>query len=166
MVTQYIFYILSAIAIAGALFVVFNRNPVYNVLSLILTFFAIAGHYFLLNSQFLAIVHIIVYAGAIMVLFLYVIMMLNLNVDTEPNKSSLAQIGAVITGGLLMLILVVALKDAELLQKSGDTSPELGLIGYLGQVLYRQYLLPFEVSSVLFLVGMVGAVMLGKKEIQ
>lgn len=166
MITQSIFYILSAIAIAGALFVVFNRNPVYNVLSLILTFFAIAGHYFLLNSQFLAAVHIIVYAGAIMVLFLYVIMMLNLNVDEEPNKSLFAKVGATITGGLLMLVLVVSLKQAEQLTMVGEPSANLGLIGNLGNVLYTQYLLPFEVSSILFLVGMVGAVMLGKKEIQ
>ncbi len=166
MVTQYIFYILSAIAIAGALIVVFNRNPVYNVLAIILTFFAIAGHYFLLNTQFLAAVHIIVYAGAIMVLFLYVIMMLNLNVETEANKSNLAKIGAVVTGGLLMLVLVVAFKSAEMMAMAGNIDPKMGLIGNLGIVLYRQYLLPFEVSSVLFLVGMVGAVMLGKKEIQ
>lgn len=166
MITQYIFYILSAVAIAGALLVVFNRNPVYNVLSLILTFFAIAGHYFLLNSQFLAAVHIIVYAGAIMVLFLYVIMMLNLNVDEEPNKSTLAKVGAAVTGGLLMLVLVVSLKQAEQMTMTGEIDPKMGLISNLGNVLYRQYLLPFEVSSVLFLVGMVGAVMLGKKEIQ
>ena len=166
MITQYIFYLLSAVAIAGALLVVFNRNPVYNVLSLIMTFFAIAGHYFLLNSQFLAAVHIIVYAGAIMVLFLYVIMMLNLNVDDEPHKSTAARVGAVIAGGSMMLILVVALKSAEQMLIPGDPAPYLGLIGHLGNVLYTQYLLPFEVSAVLFLVGMVGAVMLGKKEIQ
>lgn len=166
MITQYIFYLLSAVAIAGALLVVFNRNPVYNVLALILTFFAIAGHYFLLNSQFLAAVHIIVYAGAIMVLFLYVIMMLNLNVDDEPHKTTAARVGAVITGGLMMLILIVALKSAEQMVIPGDTASSLGLIANLGRVLYTQYLLPFEVSAVLFLVGMVGAVMLGKKEIQ
>ena len=166
MITQYIFYLLSAVAIAGALLVVFNRNPVYNVLALIMTFFAIAGHYFLLNSQFLAAVHIIVYAGAIMVLFLYVIMMLNLNVDDEPHKSTVARVGAVIAGGSMMLILVVALKSAEQMLIPGDPAPYLGLIGHLGNVLYTQYLLPFEVSAVLFLVGMVGAVMLGKKEIQ
>ena len=166
MITQYIFYLLSAVAIAGALLVVFNRNPVYNVLSLIMTFFAIAGHYFLLNSQFLAAVHIIVYAGAIMVLFLYVIMMLNLNVDDEPHKTIAARVGAVIAGSSMMLILVVALKSAEQMLIPGDPAPYLGLIGHLGNVLYTQYLLPFEVSAVLFLVGMVGAVMLGKKEIQ
>ena len=166
MITQYIFYLLSAVAIAGALLVVFNRNPVYNVLALIMTFFAIAGHYFLLNSQFLAAVHIIVYAGAIMVLFLYVIMMLNLNVDDEPHKTTTARVGAVIAGGSMMLILVVALKSAEQMLIPGDPAPYLGLISHLGNVLYTQYLLPFEVSAVLFLVGMVGAVMLGKKEIQ
>ena len=166
MITQYIFYILSAVAIAGALIVVFNRNAVYNVLALILTFFAIAGHYFLLNTQFLAAVHIIVYAGAIMVLFLYVIMMLNLNEDSEPHKSNGAKIGAVIAGCLLMLILIVSLKDAEQMTIVGGLNPNLGLIKNLGYVLYRQYLLPFEVSAVLFLVGMVGAVMLGKREIQ
>ena len=166
MITQYIFYLLSAVAIAGALLVVFNRNPVYNVLALIMTFFAIAGHYFLLSSQFLAAVHIIVYAGAIMVLFLYVIMMLNLNVDDEPHKTIAARVGAVIAGSSMMLILVVALKSAEQMLIPGDPAPYLGLIGHLGNVLYTQYLLPFEVSAVLFLVGMVGAVMLGKKEIQ
>lgn len=166
MITQYIFYILSALAIAGALMVVFNRNPVYNVLSLILTFFAIAGHYFLLNTQFLAAVHIIVYAGAIMVLFLYVIMMLNLNEDAEPRKSNLAKIGAVIASGLLMIVLIVSLKDAEQMTLGSLPSPTLGLIKNLGRVLYTQYWIPFEVSAILFLVGMVGAVMLGKKEIQ
>ena len=166
MITQYLFYFLSALAIASAGFVVFSRNPVYSALALIVAFFAIAGHYFLLNSQFLAAVHIIVYSGAIMVLFLYVIMMLNLNVDTEPNKSNLVKIGATITGGLLMLVLIVAFKDAEKMQLANLPNDDIGMINTLGVVLYRDYLLPFEVSSILFLAGMVGAVMLGKREIQ
>jgi NADH-quinone oxidoreductase subunit J len=158
-----VFYILSAIAITGALFTVFSRNPVYSVLSLIVTFFAIAGHYFLMNTQFLATVHIIVYTGAIMVLFLYVIMMLNLNKEAEPNKPLLSKIAAVISGGSLMLVLVVALKDASNMKMNGN----IGSIGYLGKVLYNSsFVLPFEVSAILFLTGMVGAVMLGKKEIQ
>ena len=166
MITQYLFYFLSALAIASAGFVVFSRNPVYSALALIVAFFAIAGHYFLLNSQFLAAVHIIVYSGAIMVLFLYVIMMLNLNVDTEPNKSNLVKIGATITGGLLMLVLIVAFRDAEKMQLANLPNDDIGMINTLGVVLYRDYLLPFEVSSILFLAGMVGAVMLGKREIQ
>ena len=179
MATQIIFYILSAIALAGAAMVVFLRNPVYNVLALIVTFFAIAGHYLLLSAQFLAAVHVIVYAGAIMVLFLYVIMMLNLNEDAEPNKSLLAKIGAVAGGGFLMLVLVSALRSAETMsieataKMQGYTlenfiahSNNMGSIENLGMVLYREYLVPFEISAILFLAGMVGAVMLGKKEIQ
>ena len=78
-ITQYIFFFLTFVAIFSAILVVIDKNPVHSVLYLIVTFFALAGHYLLLNAQFLAAVHIIVYAGAIMVLFLYVIMMLNLN---------------------------------------------------------------------------------------
>ena len=179
MTAQYLFFFLSALALAGAFFVVFNRNPVYNVLALIVTFFAIAGHFLLLSAQFLAAVHIIVYAGAIMVLFLYVIMMLNLNLDAEPNKPLYAKIGATIAGGALMLVLIAALKSSGTmnmeqaakskfmtLEQLQAQSEYIGSIENLGQVLYKQYMLPFEVSSILFLAGMVGAVMLGKKEIQ
>ncbi len=162
-----VFYILSAIAITGALFTVFSRNPVYSVLSLIVTFFAIAGHYFLMNTQFLATVHIIVYTGAIMVLFLYVIMMLNLNKEVEPNKPLLSKVAAVVSGGSLMLVLIIALKDSANMKMSGTTDETIGSIESLGKVLYSTaYVLPFEVSAILFLAGMVGAVMLGKKEIQ
>ena len=164
MLTQYVFYFLSVLAIFSALMVVISRNPVYSVLYLIVTFFAIAGHYFLLNSQFLAVVHIIVYAGAIMVLFLYVIMMLNLNRDTEPNKSNLVKGAAVITGCLLMLVLVVSLKGVDHLPAHDRANNDVGLIKNLGTILYNQYMAPFEISSVLFLASMIGAVMLGKKE--
>jgi NADH-quinone oxidoreductase subunit J len=165
-ISQIVFYLLAGLAIASALMVVLLRNPVYNALALIVCFFSIAGHYFLLNSQFLAMVHIIVYSGAIMVLFLYVIMMLNLNFDTEPKKSMMTKIGATISGCLLMLVLIVALRGAEQLSNPTTPNNNVGLIENLGNVLYTDYLLPFEVSAILFLVGMVGAVMIGKKEIQ
>jgi len=84
-ITEYIFWFLSFLAVLSGLMVVFSKNAVYSVLYLIITFFAIAGHYLLMSAQFLAAVHIIVYAGAIMVLFLYVIMMLNQNKSAEPN---------------------------------------------------------------------------------
>ena len=163
MYSQYAFYFLSVVAIVSALMVVFSRNPVYSVLSLIVTFFAVAGHYFLLNAQFLAAVHIIVYAGAIMVLFLYVIMMMNLNKESEPRKSMLAQVGAVTSGGMLFLVMVVALRSAENLQIKQPSNDNIGLIENLGTVLYRDYALPFEISAILFLAGMVGAVLIGKK---
>src|SRR3954470_23517060 len=110
--TIYLFWFLSFIAVLCGLMVVLSKSPVHSVLYLVLTFFAIAGHYVLLNAQFLAAVHIIVYAGAIMVLFLYVIMMLNLNVDAEPHKSKLAKFGAVVAGGILLVVLVGAFRNA------------------------------------------------------
>lgn len=146
--------------------VVFSKNPVYSVLYLIVTFFSIAGHYVLLNAQFLAAVHVIVYAGAIMVLFLYVIMMLNLNRNTEPQKPIITKFAAVIAGGIFLVVLVGALKGADAMVISGEANPDSGLIKNLGSVLYNQYLLPFEISSILFLTAMVGAVMLGKNELK
>ncbi len=163
--SQYIFYFLSFLAILSALMVVVSKNPVHSVLYLIITFFAIAGHYVLLNAQFLAAVHIIVYAGAIMVLFLYMIMMLNLNADVEPNKTTLQKIAATVTGGILMIVLVGAFRNVSPVAGS-VVSNDAGLIKNLGHTLFNEFALPFEVSSILFLSAMVGAVMLGKKEIQ
>ncbi|GAB2791613.1 NADH-quinone oxidoreductase subunit J [Hymenobacter luteus] len=161
-----LFLFLAFVALLSALGVVFAKNPVHSVLFLILTFFALSGHYLLLNAQFLAAVNIIVYAGAIMVLFLFVIMFLNLNVDTEPHKPALAKIAAAVAGGSLLLILVAALKDVQPTGATLDATfdSQIGMVDRLGLVLYQQYLLPFELASVLFLVAMVGAVMLGKRE--
>lgn len=150
-------------ALFSALMVVSSRNPVYSVLWLILTFFSISGHYILLNAQFLAIVNIIVYAGAIMVLFLFVIMLMNLNRDTEPQKNKWLKMAGAISGGILLLVLVAALRDVERAEAqlgSGD----IGLIQNLGKVLFRDYVVPFEISSILFLTAMVGAVVIGKKD--
>lgn len=146
--------------------VILEKNPIHSVLYLVITFFAIAGHYVLLNAQFLAAVHIIVYAGAIMVLFLFVIMLLNLNRETEPHKKIAVKIAAVISSGLLLIILVGALKSTTALPFPEHTNTEIGLVKNLGQVLFKQFLLPFEVASILFLSAMVGAVMLGKKDIK
>src|SRR5688572_12451625 len=108
---QYLFYFLAVVSIFTALLVVFAKHPVHCVCSLVITFFAIAGQYILLNAQFLAIVHIIVYAGAIMVLFLFVLMLLNLNKDTEPAKPVALKFIAVIASGMLLVTLTAALKD-------------------------------------------------------
>lgn len=86
-ITQSLFYFLAFVAVFSSLLVVLVKNPVHSVLYLILTFFALTGEYVLLNAQFIAVVNIIVYAGAIMVLFLFVIMLLNLNVEYEPQKT-------------------------------------------------------------------------------
>src|SRR5687767_11640599 len=113
-ITQILFWVLSVLALFSALMVVTSKNPVFSVVWLIVTFFAISGHYVLLNAQFLAIVNIIVYAGAIMVLFLFVIMLMNLSKDTEPQKNKWLKIAGAIAGGSLMLVLVAALKDTEI----------------------------------------------------
>ena len=163
---HYIFYFLSFLAILSALMVVISKNPVHSVLYLIITFFAIAGHYILLNAQFLAAVHIIVYAGAIMVLFLYVIMMLNLNADVEPHKSKWLKLAATVTGGLLMIVLVGAFRNMADKNVPYTQDTTIGLVRNLGQTLFNDFALPFEVSAILFLSAMVGAVMLGKKEVK
>jgi NADH-quinone oxidoreductase subunit J len=162
-VTQNLFYFLSFLAILSALLVVFSKNPVHSVLYLIITFFAIAGHYVLLNAQFLAAVHVIVYAGAIMVLFLYVIMLLNLNQESEPHKPVMLKFAATICAGIFLIVLVGAVRGSE--QLIAQTAyKEVGSVKDLGRVLFGDFLLPFEISSVLLLTAMVGAVMLGKSE--
>jgi NADH-quinone oxidoreductase subunit J len=166
MITTYLFYLLTFLAIMFASLVVLTKNPVYSVLYLVLTFFTIAGHYVLLNAQFLAAVHIIVYAGAIMVLFLFVIMLLNLNKETEPHKSLWLKASAAVASGSLLVVLVGSLKGASAIQATNTFDSNIGLIENLGQTLFNDFLLPFEVSSILLLAAMVGAVMLGKKSIK
>src|SRR5580704_10405799 len=144
--TVYLFIILGVFAILSALMVVFTKNPIHSILYLVLTFFAIAGEYVLLNAQFLAIVNIIVYAGAIMVLFLFVIMLLNLNKETEPHKNQWLKFAAVAAGGCLLIVLVGTLKGADAITQSPFNN-NTGLIENLGKVLFSQFLLPFEVSS-------------------
>lgn len=162
--TLNVFYFLSFLAIMSAIMVVLSKNPVYSVLYLIITFFCIAGHYTLMNAQFLAIVHIIVYAGAIMVLFLYVIMLLNLNKESEPHKSNILKFAATICAGLIMLVLIGSLKGTENMLQQQPAAADIGLVKTLGKVMFTEFLLPFEITSVLLLAAMVGAVMLGKPE--
>ena len=162
--TLYLFYFLSFLAVMFAILVVLSKNPIHSVLYLILTFFCIAGHYVLMDAQFLAAVHVIVYAGAIMVLFLYVIMLLNLNEETEPHKPALLKITATVCAGLLLVILVGALKGTEKLVQPEVTQANIGLVKNLGSIMFSEFLLPFEVTSLLLLASMVGAVMLGKNK--
>jgi len=160
----YIFYILSILMIFSSIMVLVSKKGIHSLLYLIFSFFTLAGHYVLLNAQFLAVVHIIVYAGAIMVLFLFTVMLLNLNVASEVPKSVKARVAVVITGGLLLVTLISALKGVEIEVSSTIHSTQIGTVEVLGQLLYSEYLIPFEIASVLFLSAMVGSVMLGKKE--
>jgi NADH-quinone oxidoreductase subunit J len=159
-----LFYILSAIAVLAGLGVVIARSPINSVISLIICFLAIAGHYIILNAQFLAVVHIIVYMGAIMVLFIFVIMLLNLNKVKESFDNLWIKLAALISGGLLFLVLIAAVSKTPLVATQAPVSANIGLIRELGLVLYRDYLFPFEASAILFLAAMVGAVLIGKRE--
>lgn len=163
-----IWYFLSALTLLSALMVVFARNPIHSVLYLVFTFFCISGHYVLLNAQFLMAVNIIVYAGAIMVLFLFVIMMLDLRKNMPESKSSLTKLaGSIVSGTLLVILVAVFHKNnlpAPTAENTANFTSQTGMVENLGKVLYSEYLLPFELVSILFFVAMVGAVLLGKRE--
>lgn len=162
--SQSLFYLIAFLSIFFSLMVIFTKNPVHSVLYLIITFFTFTIHYILLNAQFLAIVNFIVYMGAIMVLFLFVLMLLNLNKDTEPAKSNLLKIAGVVAGMCLLVTLVGSVKALNASNPLVLTNPNLGLVKNLGKVLFNEFLLPFEISSLLLLSAMVGAVLLAKKE--
>jgi NADH-quinone oxidoreductase subunit J len=159
--------ILGGLTIGSALMVILSKHPVKSVLFLVLTFFLITGNYVLLNAQFIAVVNIIVYAGAIMVLFLFVLMLLNLKKETEPVTSLWAKLAGSIAAGSLFIVLIAAVRDTLLIRPTiTESSVDAGLVENLGQLLFTKYVLPFEVSSILLLSAMVGAVLLAKRQKQ
>jgi NADH-quinone oxidoreductase subunit J len=162
---QVLFYALAVIAIISAVITIVARNAMYSVLSLVVTFFTLAGLYLLLNAEFVAVVHIIVYAGAIMVLFLFVVMMLNLNTtnsivtNTTTNKVMAGLAGLAMAG-----ILGYASWTTVLPAASNTAATDIGSVKVLGKMLFNEYLLPFELTSVLLIATMVGVIVLTKKE--
>lgn len=163
---EIIAYVLGGLTVGSALMVILSPHPVRSVLYLIVTFFLISGHYILMNAQFIAIVNIIVYAGAIMVLFLFVLMLLNLSKASEPKTSIAMKVAASLAGGSLMIVLIAALKDSVIQPMATLGDNQQGVVQNLGQLLFTKYVLPFEVSSILFISAMVGAVLLAKREKQ
>jgi len=159
-----LFYVVAFLSIFFSLLVIFSKNPVHSVLYLIVTFFTFTIHYILLNAQFLAIVNFIVYMGAIMVLFLFVLMLLNLNEETEPLKPTLLKVMGVVAGMCLLVTLAGSLKALSVSEPVVLQNANLGLVKNLGKVLFNQFLLPFEISSLLLISAMVGAVLSAKKE--
>ncbi|HTI59600.1 NADH-quinone oxidoreductase subunit J [Mucilaginibacter sp.] len=159
-----IFYFIAFLSILFAVLVISAKNPVHSILYLILTFFTFTIQYVLLNAQFLAIVNFIVYMGAILVLFLYTLMLINLNKDAEPVKSNMVKIAAVLGGGCLMVVIIAALRQVGIAEPVVLKNPDLGLVKNLGKVLFNEFLLPFEISSLLLLSAMVGAVLLATRD--
>jgi len=159
-----IFYFVAFLSILFAVLVVSAKNPVHSILYLVLTFFTFTIQYVMLNAEFLAVVNFIVYMGAILVLFLYTLMLINLNKEAEPMKTNLVKIAAVLGGGCLLVVMVGALKALTKTDPIVLKNPDLGLVKNLGKVLFGEFLLPFEVSSLLLLSAMVGAVLLATRD--
>ncbi|MFQ5882777.1 MAG: NADH-quinone oxidoreductase subunit J [Candidatus Methylomirabilales bacterium] len=168
---EWVFFLSFALLAGGAAVgMVWQRNPVYSALLLILALFAQGGLYILLHAQLIAAVHIIVYAGAIMVLFLFVIMLLDLRREEGPRMqfNRAGVLLGLLLAGLLLAELALALGPRILLGPQGPYSPETlkaaGSTQAVGRILFREYLIPFELTSLILLAAMVGAMVLAKRE--
>ena len=164
---QILFFILAAVALISGGLVVFQRHPLRSALWLIVNFFAVAGVYLLAHAEFIAAIQVIVYAGAIMVLFLFVIMLLNLRQpEADPVIPHIGQkLLAVVLAGFTALIMIYAYRHASL-PGGPEIVPGLGNTESIARSLFTDYLLPFEVTSVLLLVAIVGAVVLAKSKLK
>ena len=165
---QVLFLVLAGASVLAALGVIFNRNAVYSALSLLGNFAALAVLYLLLNAQFIAMVQVVVYAGAIVVLFLFVVMLLGAGGETQPENWFNWRTALVIAAALVLLTLAgtVVFEGAIHGAIGTATSEQIAQVGQtqaVGAVLFTDYLLPFELASVLLLVGMIGAVVLGQR---
>jgi NADH-quinone oxidoreductase subunit J len=161
----FLFFVLAAAAIAGALGVVLSKKPVYSALALLLNFVVLAALFITLHAQFLAVVQIIVYAGAIVVLFLFVIML----IGGDLPGLALQTRGRVVAAGVAAVAGVLALAGLVYVVVAGSPAavsgavPGSGSVQAIGEALFTTYLLPFELASVLLLVAMIGAVALARK---
>lgn len=159
-----LFYALGAVTVVSALGVVTMRNPVRCALSLALCFLALAGIYLLSGAEFIAAIQVIVYAGAVMVLFLFVIMLLNMGQELRAAVRSPFLIGGGIVLGLLLLLEGVVLLGRGLPVGASRAAASEGSTELMGRLLFSDYILAFEAASILLLVGIVGAVALLKRE--
>ena len=164
--TTFFFYFLAVMAVVSAIFVITRRNPVHAALSLIVTLLSLAGFYLMLYAPFVAGVQIVLYAGGIMVLFLFVIMLVNLEQNIREyqfNKQWLVGILAALSlGGLLLFVYQ---RGHDIFPRDFAALPEAQNTQQIGIALYGNYMLPFEIASLLLLVAIVGAVVMAKKRI-
>ncbi|MBP6673264.1 MAG: NADH-quinone oxidoreductase subunit J [Bacteroidetes bacterium] len=165
---QGVFYFLAGITVFSAVMMLLQRNPVNSALYLILNFFCLGGLYLTLNAQFIAMVHILVYAGAIMVLFLFVIMLLNLGDDKRlvEHMGIRMYFGIAFSVGLLVeLLYIFGFSSPSTVSQLSPASVEMGTVEYIGKVLFTKFLFPFEITSFLLLAAIIGAVLLAKKKL-
>jgi len=164
--TPFFFYFLSGIAVVSAMLVITRRNAVHSAIALIFTLLSLAGLYLMLYAPFVAAVQIILYVGGIMVLFLFVIMLVNIDrtmVEEQFNKQWLAGVLAALALGALFV--VVYAKGSAIFPAKNVAMSESSNTQQIGLMLYQNYLLPFEIASLLLLVAIVGAVVMAKKRI-
>lgn len=163
---EILFFVLAGLTVLSALLTISSKSPVHSILFLIVTFFSISAHYILLNAQFLAVVNIIVYGGAIMVLFLFVVMLMNLNKeDAKFSKPFILLVGSLVSVIFFVLTAGIFVKsDITVNNQALLYSGDIGLTERLGEALYTDYVVPFELASILFMAAMIGAVLLSKKK--
>ena len=164
---SYIFIFLALMAVASALAMIISRNTVNSALFLVLNMATLAGVYLILQAQFLAVIQVLVYAGAIMVLFLFTIMLLN--VDEEEslfNKLRVKYFVAFIFGvAILALVLYSFGSVSDMLPQISPKMAEIGTVEAVGQVLFTEYLLPFEMTAILLTAAIVGALLIAQHKI-
>ena len=162
------FLIVTLVAIISALLVITCKSPINSALSLIMTFFCLATYYVMLDAPFMAAVQVMVYAGAIMVLIVFTIMLLNIRVDASKKHSHKIVLGSIIGFFTLINTLFVLFKSraaAPTGPYSGEMIKSVGHAQLVGKEIFTNFLLPFEITSILLLVAIVGAVILAKKKI-
>ena len=165
---QVVFFVLAAVAAFSAIMVILQRNPVNSALYLILNFFCLSGLYLTLNAQFIAMVQVLVYAGAIMVLFLFVIMLLNLGDDKRLREhlGVRTYLGIGFSVGLVLeLLSIFVYRSGNAMMLQSSNAVEIGTVEYVGKVLFTKFVFPFEITSLLLLAAIVGAVILAKKKL-
>ncbi|MCX7909358.1 MAG: NADH-quinone oxidoreductase subunit J [Ignavibacteria bacterium] len=163
----FFFGILSILAIASAIITISSRNPVRSAFALIFHFFMLAGLYLTLNAQFVAVIQILVYAGAIMVLVVFVIMLLNLsNEERLSEKFDFRRAIAVILGVAFVIQLLVAIFIPKSINSNlHPDSSKIGTAQFIGQTLFRDYLVPFEIVGILLISAIIGAIVLAKRKV-
>src|SRR5690606_38392808 len=146
---EILFFVMAGLTLLSGLLTVLSKNPIHSILFLIITFFSISGHYILLNAQFLAVVNIIVYAGAIMVLFLFVVMLMNLNKEKKSFGKPFILIASSLVSALFFALTVGIFQKSDVKQANSVLMNEgdIGLTENLGSVLYSDYVIPFELAS-------------------
>jgi NADH-quinone oxidoreductase subunit J len=164
--TDLLFAGFAAVGVVSALLVVTRKNPVYSALFLILCFLAIAGIAVLLHAPFLAGMHVLVYAGAIMVLFLFVILLLNLKPEELGGEYPLLNkaVAGLLSAGLFALLAVTFARDPSVNVRAGPVDKEFGSVRAVGLKMFDDYLLPFELVSILIMVAIFGAVVLARRK--